>query len=547
MRNNFQYLVLNSKLLSILRVNWQLVILLAIVILAAFLRFYKLSSNPPGLYWDEAAFGYDAYSILKTGQDHHGQFLPIFFESFGDWKLPGYFYLLVPSIALFDLNALAVRFPSAFFGVLSVIVFFCLVRKLTDNINLSLASSFFLAISPWHIQFSRGGFESTVGLFFVVLGVYLLLLGFEKQKTSLLTFAFLLLTLSMYTYHAYRILTPLLGLSLLIIYFGQIKKNIGKLVLPGVLSLFLLLPLIFFTFSPQGRTRAVSQAAFTREDFQKAKIDYDQKSKKPLRFLSGYLYQKPVYYSVIAAKNYLDHFSPVFLFFKGDQIGRHSQVDMGQIYTFEGLLLIFSILLITKIQGAAWKLMLAWLLIAPIPAMIVAPTPHAYRTLPMAVPLAFFAGLGIIFFFSQKRLILAKIIIIAIFTYSFLTYLHLLFIHYPVKFAADWQDGYAQMVAQVQKYQEKFDKVYVTNVNQVPYIYLLFYQKYDPKKFIVSGGNRNAFDKYVFISDEVNIYDKGKILYVAPSWKKVDGTWLTSVNDSAGRHLYSLWEIDGKN
>src|SRR3989344_8867341 len=111
----------------------QLLILLAIISLAVVLRFYKLGQNPPGLYWDETVFGYDAYSLLKTGKDHHGVTLPLFFESFGDWKLPVYHYLLVPSIAVFGLNEFAVRSPSAFLGTLTVPLLYFLVKKLFSN------------------------------------------------------------------------------------------------------------------------------------------------------------------------------------------------------------------------------------------------------------------------------------------------------------------------------------------------------------------------------------------------------------------------------
>src|SRR5262245_24665404 len=100
--------------------NKTILILSAIILLATVLRFYQIQTNPPGLFWDETAYGYDAYSLLKTGSDHHGRFLPLFFESFGDWKLPVFFYLLVPSVALFSLSEFAIRFPTAFFGVLLV-------------------------------------------------------------------------------------------------------------------------------------------------------------------------------------------------------------------------------------------------------------------------------------------------------------------------------------------------------------------------------------------------------------------------------------------
>src|SRR3989304_9431060 len=110
--------------------NFKFGILLTIIFLAAILRFYKLGTNPPGLYWDEAVLGYDAYSILNTGKDHHGETLPLFSESFGDWKLPGYHYLLVPSIAIFGLNEFAVRFPSALLGTLTVLLTYLLVKEL---------------------------------------------------------------------------------------------------------------------------------------------------------------------------------------------------------------------------------------------------------------------------------------------------------------------------------------------------------------------------------------------------------------------------------
>ena len=95
--------------------------LVLIIVLAAFLRFYQLGVNPPGLNWDETAHGYNAYSILKTGRDEYGYFMPLSFRSFDDYKPPLYTYLVVPSVAIFGLNSFAVRFPSALLGVLAVL------------------------------------------------------------------------------------------------------------------------------------------------------------------------------------------------------------------------------------------------------------------------------------------------------------------------------------------------------------------------------------------------------------------------------------------
>jgi 4-amino-4-deoxy-L-arabinose transferase-like glycosyltransferase len=518
-----------------------MIIFAAIILLAVVVRFYRISSNPPGLYWDETAFGYDAYSILKTGHDQHGRAFPAFFESFGDWKLPVYFYLLVPSIKIFGLTELAVRFPSAFFAVLTVILMFLLVKKLTRDINLSLYAAFFLAISPWHIQFSRGGFESVPGLFFTLFATLLFLKAVEKDKITFFLLSALFFVLSMYAYHAYRIFTPLFVLVLAVLYLPTLRKVILKLTVSVIFAAVLLAPLAVFSLSSEGKIRAVSQTAFKEEDFQQARLDFDQKSKKPLRFMSKYLYQKPVYYSFVAIKGYLEHFSPSFLFLKGDQTGRHSQVDMGQLFIFESVLILFSFL-VFKLSNLG-KIMIWWLILSPIPAIIVQPTPHAYRTLQMVIPLAYFSALGAQGLLRIKKFTLLKIAFFAFSIYWFLTYLHMMFVHYPKKFSADWQDGYRQMAQKVKKYEGAYDQVYITNINQVPYIYVLFYTQYDPARFINLSGSKDRFDKYNFISQGQDVYNKGRILYVAPSWEKVDGNWIDAVNDSQGRHLYSLWEV----
>src|SRR3990167_8742234 len=74
---------------------------IAILVLAGFLRMYRLGDIPNGLYQDETAIGYNAYSILQTGKDEYGKTFPLYFQSFGDWKLPVYIYVTVPSVAFF--------------------------------------------------------------------------------------------------------------------------------------------------------------------------------------------------------------------------------------------------------------------------------------------------------------------------------------------------------------------------------------------------------------------------------------------------------------
>src|SRR5882672_592938 len=98
-------------------------LLVFILLVAAILRFYQLGSMPPSLTWDEAAWGYNAYSLGIDGKDEFGRVLPYtYLESFGDYKPPVYAYLDILPVKVFGLNEFATRFPSAFFGTLTVLL-----------------------------------------------------------------------------------------------------------------------------------------------------------------------------------------------------------------------------------------------------------------------------------------------------------------------------------------------------------------------------------------------------------------------------------------
>lgn len=121
---------------------------------------------PPSLNWDETSLGYNAYSILQTGRDEWGRRLPLTFEAFGDYKLPGYIYITVPFVALLGLNEWAVRLPSMIAGVLSVGFLYWIVVTESKNKKWALVSAFLLAVSPWHTFLSRVALEANLALCF---------------------------------------------------------------------------------------------------------------------------------------------------------------------------------------------------------------------------------------------------------------------------------------------------------------------------------------------------------------------------------------------
>src|SRR5688572_17625778 len=106
------------------------VFLLGIIALTICLRVYRLADVPFGFFADEAAIGYNAYTLLTTGRDEHGEPFPVFFRSFGDYKPPIPIYVTVPFVAAFGLTELSVKLPSVTWGVLTVVLLYLLGAEL---------------------------------------------------------------------------------------------------------------------------------------------------------------------------------------------------------------------------------------------------------------------------------------------------------------------------------------------------------------------------------------------------------------------------------
>src|SRR3990167_2891050 len=181
-----------------------ILLIISITLLAALLRFYQLGSNPPSLDWDEVSLAYNAYSIIRTGADEYGNTWPLLsIRSFNDYKPPIYVYSLIPSLLLFGKTDFAIRFPSALAGTITVLFTYFLAKELFKNTKIAVLSALLLAISPWHLQFSRIAFEANLALFFFVAGMWLLV----KALTRLvfLPVAAATLGLAIFSYHSLRL------------------------------------------------------------------------------------------------------------------------------------------------------------------------------------------------------------------------------------------------------------------------------------------------------------------------------------------------------
>ena len=180
----------------------ELALIIAILVLGTFLRFYLITQIPPGLYPDEAANGNNAVEALETGR-----FRVFYLENNGR---EGFFInLQAASIWLFGEHTWALRLVSAIFGTLTILGLYLLAKELFVDEKrraslIALFSSFFLATSFWHINFSRIGFRAITVPFFSVFGMYFLLRGLRKGKILDMVLAGIFIGLGFHTYIAFR-------------------------------------------------------------------------------------------------------------------------------------------------------------------------------------------------------------------------------------------------------------------------------------------------------------------------------------------------------
>jgi hypothetical protein len=234
--------------------NWKKRLVIAAIVLIISLgvsvRLIGLETSPYSINFDEAALGYNAYSIMKTGKDEYGRKFPVSLRSFNDYKPALYSYLSIPPIKIWGLNQFSTRFISALAGSLQLVLLYLLAKKFTRNINVLLVFMLLTSFSPWGIHFSRVAFESNLSTLFFLAGSILILTSHNKMKTLLFSTAFF--TLAAYSYHSARLAAPALLLlwaidpiKLLLKKKNPLKNiNYKKIAIPFLLTI-LLLPLIF--------------------------------------------------------------------------------------------------------------------------------------------------------------------------------------------------------------------------------------------------------------------------------------------------------------
>lgn len=443
----------------------------SILLLAAVLRLYDLSDVPAGLFCDEASIGNNAYSVLRTGRDEHGVKMPLYFRAFGEYKNPVYIYSAVPFIAVFGLDNFGLRCTSAFYGVLTVFLTYLLGRDMF-NARVGLLSSLLLAISPWHIHFSRISFELISLPCFFILALWLFYRGLSSGGKLYFCLSGLSLGISLYTYAVARFFVPIFFIGFAAVYFKPIWRRKAALI-PGVcVFLALCVPLINFSMKhPQAATARWHAISFIEKG-----QSLDEVAK-------------------IFWRKYLTHYGENFLFRSGDPLKRHSVRNFGELYPAFLPFIYIGVFFSLIGRKRPNLVLLWWLVIFPAAASLTAETPTATRTIvvmPAFELLVAYAVCTMMRLFSLiKWRWIGYPLAAGVFLFfvvnlfpEFKRYLRAYFVDYPVYAARGldgFQHGYRDVIGYMESQRENYDLLMLTatNVNQ-PGSLALFYSAMDP-------------------------------------------------------------------
>lgn len=490
--------------------KWTAIALTLIVILSGLLFFYRMNECPPCLNADEASFAYNAYSILKTGRDEYGKFLPLRLQAFGDNRFPLITYFDIPWIAILGLTEKAANMANFPFVILLPVVSFLLAKELFKNKVAGVLSALFVAFSLGLQSIGRQTHEAYLTVFFLALSTYFFVRFLNRKNQSDFYMFVLFFFIDLFGYHPTRLWAVFYFAVILIAVL--VKKVSWKhlLLFSGAVIVFVISDIIY---KP---TRVASLLFFNNPGFHAKVTELQAEGGSRL------IYNKLTIAVKDMGNEYLKYFSPQFLTINGDDNYRFGYPGMSPITAVEYVLLFVGLYFLFK-NREKWRfLILGLLLFAPTSAILSWAGVSISRSLFIFIPVSIIGAYGLSQIFSKQKLIFIGIlgIYFALLFYNWDFY----FNHFPKRLVTirSWQCGYKELGEYVKTNYDRFDKFYITKKNGQPYIFMLFYLKYPPEEYQKTAklsdpdeygfGQVERFDKFEFSLDNVDKSKKSAII-----------------------------------
>ena len=486
-----QYGIFNK--ISRLIKNNSVIILLLIGISV---RIFLFGSVPPGLNQDEASTGYDAYSILNYGMDRNGFHNPIHLVAWGSGQSALYAYFAMPFISIFGLTVTAIRAVNLLFGIISIFIFYFTVKRVSNG-QISILSLFLLAISPWHIMLSRWALDANLFPSIFLIAVFLLVLSFDHKR--ILPVSLFFFALSCYAYATSFFIVPVF----LLITFSYLlyHKKVSFKILGTAMPIFIItaLPIFLFIVINHFKMNSVDAVLFSIP-----------KLTGPTRFsTSSSLFSSD--FLVTSYNNFIDLIKIIYT--QSDGLIWNSIPEYGIVYLFSLPFLIIGLvkLVSENVFSRSFQksfVFLAWIIVSFLSGILMHPNINRINIL--FIPLVYLTAVGIYYVLKINRFFIVPIIILYLVAFSMFSFNY--FTIYPEKTEQNFYGSFGEAINYAS--QNPDARIYVTNKVNMPYVYVLFYQKIDPDIFRDSVKYYNpgsefqlvkSFGRYYFGIKDINI------------------------------------------
>lgn len=509
------------------------IILGVICIFSVIMNITQKDSVPACMNADEAAFGYNAYSIVTTGKDEFGTPAPLRLKSFGDFKMPLYAYLSIPFISTIGLNETGTRSLNTVLAFLFPIAIFFLSRELFKNDTVALLASLLVATSLGLASLGRQAHEGYLSALLVATSC-IFFIRWLRIKSK---YAFGLLVLSLFflllSYQSARIFAIFFALFAL---FETVRKRLPVRHFILFIAALIILAIPDIVYQPA----RVSNLLFFKNPGLALKT-------QELREEGGnkLMYNKVTVGATQFLGQHLMYYSPQFLATRGDENYRFGFSEMPPLTYVEYLFLFAGLYFLIRKKDKNRYFLISLLLITPLAGSLSWAGASLTRTLFLLPLIALISSYGLVEFLKtipkknrKYVMTVAGVSLLIFLTYSWNFYLN----HYNKRsqVIVAQQCGYKELGAIIKEEYHKTNKFYITRENGSPYIYTLFYLKYDPSKY-QRQAQLSAPDQYGF--GQVEAYDK--FIFQIPS--KIPANSLVVGTPEDFKNHESLKEADMKN
>ena len=345
-----------------------------VLIIATFLRFFRLDKLPEGLHPDEAANGLDIISMFDSHKfaaiyDTNGprEALFLYLQAIPVWigKVTGWAFL--------NFTPLSLRIAPAIIGVATVYGIYLLGKELFNK-NVGIFASLVLAVSAWHIQFSRNGFRAIMAPLALVFLFYFFIRAYKNGQIKDYIATGITLALGFYTYLSFR-MVPLVLIAILV-YIAItdkkfIKKNIKKIgILAAVFFVIMIPMLIHFIHVPADIAGRSSTSIFNPET----------NGGSPIKALTDNIVRTAIMFN-----------------FSGDENFRHNLGGTPMLDVFVGILMWVGVVIsLIRIKKIEYFLLIMWFGALSLPELLTSEgIPHALRIVGVIPVVFLWAALGL--------------------------------------------------------------------------------------------------------------------------------------------------------